>query len=142
MVAESFACPGMMYTGALRLRPLYFNSTMSPVSNPSLTAVEGLSQTPLSQVTLFWGFGNSCSHPLLLHAPSQMVGSGRRISSIPCVGPGACMGGAFAVTLATFAAVFGTRPSCSDLSQKASKFDSVVRDCQYAFTMSCGVPPF
>ena len=47
-------------------------------------AVVGLIQMALSQVILFWGLGSSCSQPLLANDPSQMVGSGRKMISIPC----------------------------------------------------------
>ena len=61
---------------------------MSSVLRLDCWAVLGLIHTALSQVILLAGLGSSCSQPLLENDPSQMVGSGRNMISIPC----ACFG--------------------------------------------------
>src|SRR5579864_4685329 len=128
----------MIQTGAVTVRPWYFSSTTSPVLSVSLCAVVGLIQTALSQVILFCGLGSSWSQPLLANDPSQTVGSGRNMISIP----GAALdsaAGALAVTLTAGSAVFGTTPSCSDFFQNMSKPAALPCACQYSRTKSCAV---
>ncbi len=92
--------------------------------------VLGLIQTALSQVILFCGLGSSCSQPLLANDPSQIVGSGRNMISMPCAGFGCGAGGIFAVTLTAGSAVLGTTPSFNAFCQKTSKLGALTWLCQ------------
>src|SRR5581483_354643 len=103
---------------------------MSPMLRPFCCDVFGLIQMALSHVILFVGFGSSCSQPLLEKEPSQMVGSGRNTTSMPCGVLGWAAGGILAVTFAAGNAVLGTMPSLSAFCQKVSKFGTLTCPCQ------------
>src|ERR1700733_16160091 len=103
---------------------------MSPTFRFFCCEVLGLIQMALSQVILFWGLGSSCSQPLLANDPSQMVGSGRKMISMPCAVLGCDAGGALAVTFTAGSAVLGTTPSCSAFCQKISKLGTLACPCQ------------
>src|SRR5215471_2990335 len=84
---ELSAEPGVINTGALMLRPSYLISMRSELRAPSRAAVRSFIKAALSQVKLVIGFGNSCSHELFAHRPSNTVGSGRNtISNSPAAG--------------------------------------------------------
>src|SRR5260370_40572124 len=55
-------------------------------ANCSCSAVLGLTNAALSQVSLVTGFGNSCSQPLLAKRPSYTQGSGRKMNSMSSAG--------------------------------------------------------
>ncbi len=81
MVIESRACPGVIQTGSLSLRPADSNSTMSLFESDCSSASAGLISAALSHTSLVTGLGSSCNQPLLPKRPSQMVGSGRKVIS-------------------------------------------------------------
>src|SRR5580700_2611173 len=136
MVTLLSAWPGMIHTGPVTVRPWYFSSAMSPMLRPFCCEVLGLIQTALSQVILFWGLGSSCSHPLLANDPSQIMGSGRNMISMPVTDFACGAGGIFAVTFTAGSAVLATMPSLSDCCQKISKLGALDWLCQYSWTRS------
>src|SRR5262245_32377663 len=115
---------------------------MSPSLSLCSSASRGLTHAVGSHVIFVSGFGSSWSQPLLAKRPSQIVGSGLKISSRPPLaglaaaeaGGGSCevrSGGVAADNAAAPAAaappasrlappVPGTHPSCSTWFQKLS----------------------
>src|SRR5207302_10243072 len=84
---------------------------------PCCCAIPGFIQTALSQVIVVIGLGISWSQALLVQAPSQMVGSGRKFTSMPWAVTCAGAGGFAAGAAVGAAAVFGMRPSCTQVCQ-------------------------
>src|SRR5579884_2818291 len=107
MVTESTAWPGTKNAPPVMALPRYFTSTMSPWLIWCCWAVVGLIHTALSQVIVVMGLGISWSQALLAQVPSQMVGSGRKLTSRPCALTALPVGAFGAGAAAVAAAVFG-----------------------------------